>query len=378
MKDRVYQWEISSHARDQIMGGDSDACMLVAGFHAYSLLPGRIVGDGRMGSRSALAMDGAQSSGQHGRALAPWSSLSGSLMSLQSGNFATPWAQPVSAEANDEGSVQAGPSQDATSGTGAAAGRSNSDEGTADAYARLDSGDGFSSSGAVNEYEYAQEGIRGSSERVPFAHPSVSSYFTGKHFGSVARHGPVAWDDCMWLLLLQERSVTRQRNSSSDEEEGQPRVAPVAQDPSSATSARGATCIYDFFDREMDRLASLHASRLGGRSALGDEARMDGTGAGEQKGTAFGIFENEFVLMKPFLMYNAVVAANMGRMNLYYMQEQCTEYMNDVAVRTGLYPHLAERGRAHADGEKRSSADSDHGDGEGGDASTRKRRRKLF
>jgi hypothetical protein len=108
-----------------------------------------------------------------------------------------------------------------------------------------------------------------------FLHPRVPRYFTGKHFSNVGNHGPVAWDDCISLLLLQESG------------EG------TAPTPS--------------------------------------------TGA-----TAFVQLEKEFRLMKPFLMYSAVFAAKLARMNLHYTRALWSELFSDLGRRSGLYEDVVE------------------------------------
>jgi hypothetical protein len=86
------------------------------------------------------------------------------------------------------------------------------------------------------------------------------------------KHAPAAWDDCMWLLSLQE----------------------------------------------------------------GDETREDT----EPLLTAFHFFENEMILLKPFLMYCGVFASSITTTNVCYMEESRIRFTDQMVAQSGLFRRI--------------------------------------
>jgi hypothetical protein len=373
LQGRVYQWEISSQARMQLLGS-VDACMLVAGFQAYSILPGRVLGDGQVPRQEGPLAFGTGEDGQPaGQGMMrndvlqrAWSSATGRLMSVQSPQFSTPYTQPAQPVQRQHQQRHASVRIQSPALREAAADPMETGSAATDGRPATPVYS-YTSADEAETNEGNEQGSLHEGEWVPFMHPKVSNYFVGKHFASVARHAPVAWDDCMWLLLLQERSANESECNQ------QPQQQPLADERTinNPSDTRASFSTYDFLDVEINRLARLRST--GDREGGHPQGMTGGGGSGIPGGveegclstgdTAFGLLEKEFLVMKPFLMYNAVVAANIGRMNLYYMQEQCVEYLNDMAERTGLYPHPS------------APCASNHADAT---TSNKNRKRKLF
>jgi hypothetical protein len=102
--------------------------------------------------------------------------------------------------------------------------------------------------------------LMGLVEAVSFVPLSFPQYYCTRHFKRLPKHAPSAWDDCMWLLSLQE-----------------------------GESAAAAAAAQDASDNSPGTLF-----------------------------TAFRQFENEIILLKPFLMYCCVFASSISTTNICY------------------------------------------------------------
>ena len=103
----------------------------------------------------------------------------------------------------------------------------------------------------------------------------VPLYYRSRHFMRASDHSYTAWDDCMWLLMLQE------------------------------TSRGSEDCC---------------------------ECNEDGN----RDTTAFGLFERELLLMKPFLMFCGVFAGMIATTNKSYMDVEYSEMIRGIAEGAGF------------------------------------------
>jgi hypothetical protein len=223
-----YDWEVSSSARHSLLG--NEASMLVAAFQAYCLLPGRTVGASNEDGGDEDA-DGSVKRVRRRRHRLAFDPLPPSLSQAH-----------ASATDEERGASEQQP------------GASDDDD---------DDGAGGVGDGDV--------------EAVSFVPLSFPQYYCTRHFKRLPKHAPSAWDDCMWLLSLQEG-------------ESEAAAAQDASDNSPGTLF-----------------------------------------------TAFRQFENEIILLKPFLMYCGVFASSISTTNICYMKGVCNEFTKAVASRSGMF-----------------------------------------
>ena len=129
------------------------------------------------------------------------------------------------------------------------------------------------------------------------------SYYQSKHFSQVGSHAHNAWDDCFWLLMLQERENTT--HPERDENSQLPNIFDYVHDVN-------GNC------------------------------------------TAFSYLEKEFRLMKPFLLYSAVFAGNMAVSNMCYLEGAVSEFVDDI--RSGI---LSSTQFAHTNSTKQHKSDDE-------------------
>jgi hypothetical protein len=354
---KVHDWELSSSVRQSLLG-NSDACMLVTGLVAYSMLPGRTAGIER-----------------------------GSVSSTQLGS--------IRVIDNDQGSVslqQHAPQQDMHAQVQVPAqipGEQHEEEGEG---GRLSDTASIAIFGETHSDE--------ANEFEPLPYPN---YFTSRHFRRLPRHAPGAWDDCMWLLRLQEGEVQQQQQQPTNRHATVPPAA-ASTGKGAADAAASTDQRTEVLDNGISEILNMFAcpscrAQPGGkacgrpcsecaRMASCTSPRMDGPDDDNGQNTAFAEFETELILLKPFLMYGAVFASSITTTNMYYMEDVLRVVLEDVAVRSGFFevtPRNADsnKGPGFASGEQDSSLEGAAGSaGEGTAAAEqtpqRTRRRRLF
>jgi hypothetical protein len=259
-----YEWEISSDARQRLLG--PDASMLVAGFQAYCMLPGRVVGSMHCSDQD----DQTQRSARYG-------------------------TYDSSATSNRQST----------------------------------------STGRANEPTGNVRNIREESTRSfsPSNFPDVPQYYNTRHFKRVGNHAPVAWDDCMWLLMLQERESSMNAKPGGNSQ--------------SSHLAHHGNVVEGMIEEVLETYRKETIETPSSKEKEDSKSASQPQAASSQpnvQNTAFGYFENEFMLMKPFLMYNAVYAGSIAVSNVCYMDTPNAHFMHNVIQSTGLCKHLMERG----------------------------------
>lgn len=287
---RSYEWEVSGIVRSKLLGPSMS--MLVAAYQAYLLLPHRIIGCMPSGPpqytiTATLVVSGM---GAEGHAM----QLSLASANANSDQAVTPPVIPggvqqhqQQAEENVHATQIAEQNEPAQN---ASATNAHFTQATSVASAAL------------------EEGLR-----------DVPLYYSSKHFLRVGAHAYSTWDDCMWLLLLQEPaplpSNPREDNpAASLHSEG-------GNDESSSSSViRG---IINFL-------------RGGAREYRPGCCMQEPPVSEESHGTAFRDFEKELLLMKPFLMYVGVFAGMMAVNNKSYAEAECSQLIHDLALDAGF------------------------------------------
>jgi len=131
-------------------------------------------------------------------------------------------------------------------------------------------------------------------------HASPDDYYRSLHFARVERHGPMAWDDCFLLLMMQERALNVD-----------------------------AVMVHGGEHAKTDAVNSSGSAVDGSGGEL-DMRPLQATNGDNR--TAFSLFEIEFQVLKLFLMYNAVFAGNMGASNVCYLEDRLSSYVQDATV----------------------------------------------
>ncbi len=278
------QWETCSPLREKLLG--SEASTLLACFQGYCMLPGRQIGT----CCKAVPV--------------------------------TPFSQP---ESEDE------------EGNSEEEGEENVQE------SELMIQINVSTESNISRTSYAIDNRRtGSRTGASVALPDVDWYYHSAHFSRVSGHGLQAWEDCMWLLRLQEEEPdnekTRGRNGASEQQQQQ-----------GGNNNNTPPRAFEFQFHRRDRASGSNSSSsfitartlsnfLRNTSLLNDEDEQNGeegqrggarriTCGGERRSgdsnsvntTAFSEYAREFNILKPFLMYLAVPAASISMVNAIYM-----------------------------------------------------------
>lgn len=166
-----------------------------------------------------------------------------------------------------------------------------SSQGGSDWQAAEEEGDGSRSSNSDAEGGYGAPSAAAAAPPASSALQSslleVPAYYRNRHFLRIGSHAYNAWDDCMWLLMLQE-----------------PAPLPAAGEDTASSAVQR---VVQFFQQ------------------------MDG-----DHSTAFRLFERELLLMKPFLMFCGVYAGMMALNNKSYVEMESNELIKDIGLSAGF------------------------------------------
>jgi hypothetical protein len=352
---KVHDWELSSSVRQSLLG-NRDACMLVTGLVAYSMLPGRTagierdsVGGTQVGSvQASMGNEHPSVSLQH----APQEAM----------RDAVEVPAQIPAEQNEDGRL----------------------------------------SDTATSVIFGETHLDGANEFEPLPYPD---YFTTRHFRRMPRHAPGAWDDCMWLLRLQEGEVQQRQ----EQQQQQPRHATAPPAAAAAAAVASTDQRTEVLDKGIMEILNMFAcpscrAQPGGKacgrpcsecarmaSCASPSSSVDDPDDDDGQNTAFAEFETELILLKPFLMYGAVFASSISTTNMYYMEDVLRVVLEDVAVRSGFFkvtarnadsnkgPDLpASRGRDSSEGAAGSAAVGSAAADRAAEQAPRTRRRRLF
>lgn len=234
------RWEICSNTRLRLLG--EEASMLVAAFHAYCMLPGRQIGTMCKTVSSSSSSSSSFASSDHEDEQEQGVVLEVNL------HVSHNVIEPRLVRSTNQNHVE-GSSHDAND---------NSDDG-------------------------------------------LDWYYRSSHFTRVSVHGAKAWEDCMWLLTLQE-----------------PCVVKVGDQKHVAVPWSGRASVDLRCDETMDdSFINSRPSKSRRVSAPIDDE--DETHCPPGCSTAFREYAKEFSILKPFLMYVAVPASGMGMVNASYL-----------------------------------------------------------
>ena len=130
----------------------------------------------------------------------------------------------------------------------------------------------------------------------------VPEYYSSRHFLRVGSHAYQAWDDCMWLLMLQEPDIPPSSLGHA-----------ASAEPAGSSAPSTVRNVVDFILQ------------------LGDGSTEEGG-----RSTCFRLFEKELLLMKPFLMFCGVYAGLMGMNNRSYLEEENNDLVKEFAQLSGF------------------------------------------
>lgn len=136
-----------------------------------------------------------------------------------------------------------------------------------------------------------------SADEDPGQSPRNSAYYNSSHFSRVPNHRVEAWEDCKWLLTLQEPDAKAEQQQ--EQQQQRHRLA----DPFLNRAHIDLRC-----DEVMERPSK---NRRVTRPPVAESESAHST--------AFGEYAKEFNILKPFLLYMAVPASAISMVNACYL-----------------------------------------------------------
>ena len=295
---RSAAWEVSSSLRERFLG--NEAATLVAAFQAYCMLPGR-----QIGGMCRAVSDGEDE--DNAAALSPPRPASAEMGILP----------PQSGSASAADAAAGGQNSEIREGNG-----DEDENGEEDFLVHVNLHISPNTSQQSLLFRPAQD------SRVMDLPQGVDRYYHSAHFARFSPHCVQAWQDCMWLLTLQEPEA--ESPATTMNRDGQ---CPSKHHLLNASSGFITAKILSRLMQDNPFSSGMQKEDDGEGGSIGEQQTEHmGSAPGvvnkTPNSTAFAEYSKEFSILKPFLLYLAVPASAIAMVNASYLNIQEMEILS--------------------------------------------------